>query len=595
MKNVIRLICLLLCLAALLCACQTETGSNGSTTPTTTGPTTPALPTIADSNRPLPVLAEKKVTNEPADGDLLLAQDGKAMVSIVYAAGHTKSQSAAADLFNYLKRITGADFNVFADDQTIPGGSRILVGPTKQTFALGVEKLDGYPESERYIIRRIGDDLILYGNDDGNYTCTQYAVTRFLEEAGCGWFAEDALWEIVPEDATLAVKDWDQTFAPLFATRQISWDNKAILRRWYLGGDQHTFGHTLWYGSGGLVHLNEYEQHPEWFAMIDGEHKPPTGWWQYCYTNEEFIATVAQRIVDRFNKSPNLTTFSVSANDGWDEGWCNCETCLSKGSRSDQMLFFANSVAEIVCQTHPDKTINFLAYHATFLPPETDIKAHPNVEVMFCMETNPFTDPTLDYVVHQGYNGMTKVEYSQSWQDNVNQWMEQTDLKGSSIWCWLCISTGSSVWMGAPWIQGNTVTRTFALYQEMGVSRIFADPGSERLDIRWPLIYVYARSMWDDVPDAEAVIYDSCKKLYGEAADEMFLYYRLLSDCTAINVDDTGLTWVPPSIFSAYGMQIKEIRAAVAAVQAKMDQLTPEQQERVKLHLNTWAYADAVM
>ena len=114
MKNVIRLICLLLCLAALLCACQTETGSNGSTTPTTTGPTTPALPTIADSNRPLPVLAEKKVTNEPADGDLLLAQDGKAMVSIVYAAGHTKSQSAAADLSNYLKRITGADFNVFA-------------------------------------------------------------------------------------------------------------------------------------------------------------------------------------------------------------------------------------------------------------------------------------------------------------------------------------------------------------------------------------------------------------------------------------------------------------------------------------------------
>ena len=38
-----------------------------------------------------------------------------------------------------------------------------------------------------------------------------------------------------------------------------------------------------------------------------------------------------------------------------------------------------------------------------------------------------------------------------------------------------------------------------------------------------------------------------------------------------------------------------EIRAAVAAANAKLDQLTPEQQERVKFQLSTWAYADAVM
>ena len=113
MKHTIRVVSFLLALSCLLCACQGPSDDTGATTPTTTGPTTPALPTIADSNRPLPVLAEKKVTNEPADGDLLLAQDGKAMVSIVYAAGHTKSKSAAADLSNYLKRITGADFNVF--------------------------------------------------------------------------------------------------------------------------------------------------------------------------------------------------------------------------------------------------------------------------------------------------------------------------------------------------------------------------------------------------------------------------------------------------------------------------------------------------
>ena len=259
------------------------------------------------------------------------------------------------------------------------------------------------------------------------------------------------------------------------------------------------------------------------------------------------------------------------------------------------MLYFSNGVAEIVSQVHPDRRINFLAYHATFLPPENDTKAHPNVEVMFTMETNPFTDPTLDWVVHEGLNSVTKVEYSQSWQDNAQAWVEKTGLQNVSIWSWLCISTGNALWIGAPWIQGNTVTRTFEMYQQMGVDIVFADWSNENLQIRWPLMYTYARCMWDDAVDAETVLYDACKKLYGEAADEIFLYYRLLSDCAAINVDSSGITWVPPAMFSVYGDYMDQIRDVVAAAQAKLELLTPEQQKRARLQLATWTYVEGKM
>ena len=601
MKKITRALCLLLVLASVLCACgQPANGNRLPTSPTTqsTKPTLPPEPTapqLADITRPLPTLAEKMVTAEPAEGDLILAENGAAKATIVYAAGNNRAKSAATDLASYLYDITGAVFTQIADDQALPEGNLILVGYTTKTAELGFEPITGYPDGEEYRIAVKDNCLVLYGNDDKTYTCTQFAVTRFLEEAGCGWYAEDDLWTIIPDCPTLAVKQWEMSAKPLFGSRMMGWYGQAILKRWYTGGDSFSFGHTLWTGKSGMVNPDLYNEHPEWFAMINGERPAPAGWWQYCYTNQELIEYVANKIIASYNNNPNLLTYSVSANDGWDEGWCDCETCLSKGSRSDQMLYFANSIAEIVCEVHPDKRINFLAYHASFLPPESDIKAHPNVEVMFCMETNPFTDPTLDWVVHEGLNGMTKVEYSQSWQDNVKQWIEQTDLQHVSIWSWLCITTGNSQWLGAPWIQGNTITNTYELYEELGVDIVFADWGTERLDIRWPLIYVYARSQWDDAVDGETLLYDACKKLYGEAADEMFLFYRLLADCAAINVDESGLTWVPPTMFTVYGDYIVEIWDAVAAVEAKLDLLTPEQRERTELHLATWRYVEKLI
>ena len=73
---------------------------------------------------------------------------------------------------------------------------------------------------------------------------------------------------------------------------------------------------------------------------------------------------------------------TAAVNDGWTDGWCECDSCAALGNKTDQALTFANRVAEIVCEKYPDKYISTLAYHDTFLPPEKT-KAHPKVEVMF--------------------------------------------------------------------------------------------------------------------------------------------------------------------------------------------------------------------
>ncbi len=121
---------------------------------------------------------------------------------------------------------------------------------------------------------------------------------------------------------------------------------------------------------------------------MDGKRDPMSvEWWQYDYTNPELAAETAKKVLEKWDADPQMTNYSLAANDGWEEGWCECETCAAVGNATDQILTFANRVAEIMSEKYPDKTISILSYHNSFFPPEK-VKAHPNVEVMFCRETS---------------------------------------------------------------------------------------------------------------------------------------------------------------------------------------------------------------
>ena len=111
-----------------------------------------------------------------------------------------------------------------------------------------------------------------------------------------------------------------------------------------------------------LIHIYA-AAHPEWFALVDGKRDPMSvEWWQYDYTNPELAAETAKKVLEKWDADPQMTNYSLAANDGWEEGWCECETCAAVGNATDQILTFANRVAEIVSEKYPDKTISILSY-----------------------------------------------------------------------------------------------------------------------------------------------------------------------------------------------------------------------------------------
>ena len=591
-RNIRCLSCLLICML-LLTACTggTQTPTSSTTTNPTTAPTNPTTPVTPlynyDPARPLPTLTEKFVAHDAAEGNFVIAQDGVAMAKVVIPADCTiKVELAADDLLDLLYKVTGANFELIYDNEITDEGNYILLGPTSKTLELGEGQFEAYPADERFTICRHENFLILCGNDDGNFECTQFAVTRLMEEAGCGWFGASAVWHVFPSTQNLSVKDVDKDFTPRFQSRNMGVG--GVAGRWYLGGYNTINGHTL----PGMFPATAYAEHPAFYALVGDSREPdPDEYWQFCYTNPDFAAAVAQKVIEHFDRSTNATqmTMSITANDGWNKFWCECDTCVNTGNHADQMLTFANNVAAITSKVYPDKKLSILAYHDTFLPPQRVDTVHPNVEIMFCLETAPFADLTKDEVIHEGYNSTVRFEFSQSWKGNFESWIEQTGAESVSIWAWYCIGSGDESWRKYPWVQGNTISNMLDMWEDMGIREIFVDCGSDPGDLRWPLYYAAAKCMWEPELDAEAVLYEACVKLYGAAADDMFLYYRHLADAAAqYGAVEESIVWVPPKVTTVYGQSYDLINSAITAANAKLDQLTLIEQNRVKNQTNYW-------
>lgn len=173
-----------------------------------------------------------------------LARDGLPAATIVLAKEPTKAaQLAAFELQHHVKLITGATLPIVADDA--PGeGTRILVGESAATVALGLRSRDFKPQE--YLIRFLPEALVLIGRDkddrqkvaydakdpfrfrtwpdlfDAQGTC--YAVYDFLERfCGVRWYSPTELGTVVPRKTTLEVRGSEVRRSPAFAYRDIGW------------------------------------------------------------------------------------------------------------------------------------------------------------------------------------------------------------------------------------------------------------------------------------------------------------------------------------------------------------------------------------
>ncbi|MFN4261269.1 MAG: DUF4838 domain-containing protein [Gemmataceae bacterium] len=433
-----------------------------------------------------------------------LAHDGKALHPIVISKEATeRERQAARTLADYLRRISGATFEV----QTGDGHAGIAVG-TAARFPQSPahERWDAKDPTQRehYLLRGHRGGLYVIGNTE---QAVEHAVWDLLYRLGHRQFFPGPTWEVIPTETSLSITV-DVEEKPAYHARRIwygygPWDYAAqpyqewCVRNRATSGIQLNTGHSY----DGILSRNQavFAEHPEYLGLVNGERKSS----KFCISNPELRRLVVADALKRVADNPHADSLSMDPSDGG--GWCECDKCKALGSVSDQALLLANEVAEAVNAQHGPKYVGMYAY-ANHSPPP-GIKVHPRVIISVAtsfIRGGYTVDQLMAGWRKQGATLGVREYYS------VHTW--DRDLPGAA--------RGANL---------DYIRRTIPHFHDMG-ARFFSSEASDNWGPNGLGYYIASRILWDlnEAERIDELKADFLDKAFGEAAFTMAEFYDLI-------------------------------------------------------------------
>jgi hypothetical protein len=447
-----------------------------------------------------------------------IARDGKALLGItVSEQASEETKKTAAELAGFLKRITGAEFAVAAGK----GPAGITLGTLAQfpdeSLKEPLAVREGYDGVEAFAIRSDGGGIRLLGNTDAGVS---HAAYRFLELLGCRWFFQGPTWEIVPRTPDLAFS-LNENGRPDIWSRDI-WFGRTT-QKWEKGDPDPNAAFAAWakgnrmgmslkffvihnwhaipmaFKEDGLPFKQEFDAHPEYFALVDGKRTPP----QLCVANGGLQKLVTRYATKFFEKNPEAHMVSLDTAD--QGGWCTCPECAKLGPYPCQPFFLANVVAKELQKVHPGKYVGLLAYSWHSDAPPFTLEPNVYVQLTAGMNASKFSFDELFKLWTERCRHLGIYEYYSYWE------MDKAMLPGAGP-------------------QNNFETlgprmRNFVTNRVASISGQAANSwGANGLGY-----YLAAKLMWDSTLDTKALRKDFYEKAFGPAAAPMECYFERLN------------------------------------------------------------------
>jgi hypothetical protein len=454
--------------------------------------------------------------------NLVLADRGQSDYQIVVADNASPStRHAAEELQALLAQMTGVKLPIVSD-RTPLGPHEIILGDNAHLRQLGVTVDFKSLGAEGYVIRTLGERLLIAG---GPLRGNLYGVYGLLEDhLGCRWFTPSV--SRIPKTARLALGTIDERQVPVLEYREpyvcdcfdADWcarnrmnSNIARLEAKHGGKVKYlSLAHTFdW-----LVPAAKYFQpHPEYFSLIGGRRTCDRA--QLCCTNPGVIRLCTEAIRQQMRANPDVTVFSVSQNDYFNQ--CECAKCQEiarrEGSQMGPVLQLVNRVAEAVEKEFPDKYVETLAYQWTRKPPKLMRPRH-NVLITLCSIECCFSHPlaTCD------------CQASKDFRDDLQAWAKVAP----RLWVWDYTTDFSNYLLPFPNL--HVLGPNIQFYAAHNVKGIFEEdtydtPQGELSELGG---YVQAKCLWNPKYDPNRAINEFLAGYYGRAAGPIRQYTDLL-------------------------------------------------------------------
>ncbi|MCB9782733.1 MAG: DUF4838 domain-containing protein [Candidatus Omnitrophica bacterium] len=453
---------------------------------------------------------------------LTIVDQGVSDYRIYSSPSALPSEAYAAEMLqDYLARISGCTLPIV--HEAAADGKIVYVGFADAPVSV-LGDLD--PETfgkEEYVIQQSGDALLIAG---GAPRGTLYGVIGFLRDHfGCRWYTRDVTK--IPQAKTLEVDGLPDRQSPAFAYRE-PWYREvhdidfAVHNRLNpsmvpipeeKGGRFviYPFVHTF----NQLVPPEEYfDQHPEYFSLVDGKRQREGNRVQLCLTNPEVLRIATDTVLRWIAEHPEADVFSIDQNDGY--GYCECPDCSAldeaEGSHSGTLLHFVNEIADVVAEKHPDVRLQTLAYVYSEVPPKT-VRPRPNVTIRMChyeyCEAHAIGQCDDHDVFVERLEGWSKIT------DSITIWDYYTNFRHYLI----------------PYPNFESVIHHPRFYAEHNCIGLFAQGnnvrehgGGEFSALR---AWVFAQLMWNPYQDGNALIDEFVDNVYGPAAPYIAEYIQL--------------------------------------------------------------------
>ena len=467
-------------------------------------------------------------------GKYVIAENGTSGYAIVLSGDASPSEEhAAKELRYFIREATGADIPVVGEHDSRAGEpQRIFVGssPTADKLvppdkAFDLKKFGDEGFAVRTVTGESGDaDFIIAG---GRLRGTMYGVYDFLETLGFRWYTKDMTR--YPEGKKITVGTIDVDSAPAFMYR-VPYIHDAFDTDWAARNRVHSGQDSLNTERGGnvgilgshtfdrLIPPSLYNDHPEYFPLIGGERV--TGYVQRCLSNPEVVRVAAENMIAWMDSEPEHRIFSLGQNDV--EKLCECPECRKileeQGAPSGLFVHFANQVAEIVAEKHPENYISIFAYTFSEKPPKS-IRPHPHVIIRMAPIRQCFGHPFTECTS----------EPAKKFREHLDGWSKLTD----TIFVWHYCTDFSNYFM--PFPDFNEFMNDCRNYYERGVKGIYfqgtytTDHAADSELRAW----VMSKLLWDPYLDGDALVDEWMDGVYGPASAPMRANFDLVQTITA--------------------------------------------------------------
>ena len=442
----------------------------------------------------------------PQQAELFLVKDGSSKYRIIISRKANKiEKKAASELKRYIREISETRLPVLKDKRKIRECEVILGKNDHLKKVLPYMDLETLEEDGFSIITRDKKLIIAGGKGKG----LLYGVYTFLEKyLGCRMYSSSVVK--IPEMGNIIIGQINDTQVPLIKFREdyyrdvydpafLDW-HKLDSHRDDWGSWVHTFS--------SLIPPEKYfDEHPEYFSMLDGKRVPHT---QLCLTDTNVFRIVVESLQKNINENPDANYWSVSQNDTY--GFCQCPECKAidkkEGSPSGSVIAFVNQVAV----EFPDKTISTLAYQYSRAAPKS-LKPAGNVNIMLCsIECNrskPILTDTLSSLFRKDVEDWGKIT------DNIIIWDYVIQFRN-------LVSPFPNLRVLQPNIRFFVENNTTAMFQQGN-----RETGGEFAELR---AYLIAKLLWDPYLDIDSVMNDFLSGYYEEAGSYIRKYIDIMHE-----------------------------------------------------------------